>query len=764
MTGSNNGMAGEGDSWGRGELKLTENTGELADRRAESLRTKGSYRSDEMRGSNHNTKAEGRPTTSAQRTDQKQPKTIGLDQPINPEDRAMYDAPEYKSPAGRSHNSEYQIEEILRKAQPSYEKRMSKINVTLQTLKQIIEHLPDQEPLTVSEAEEVLLKEHNVRIPFPDPRPSRDSRYTLLYAKPTNVNVTGSYSRQTSLKTSGQLTIDLVVTMPSKIFQENDYLNYRYFYKRAYYLSRIAVGLRVSKSAQLHVEYALQNDNHLQPIIIIRPHPCGQLGEFAPSKCQIKILLAVDGNLFPAAKTIPDRACLRSPSDSQNAKNKPTPFYNATIRSESCSLRYLGLLHRASCHSQGFKHACVLGSIWLRQRGFGAGLTCGGFGPFEWACIVALLMQGGGPHDRPILSKKYDRFQIFKATLEYLSVKNLSETSVSIGRGTFEVVGNEVPMLLDGAAGINILFKMTPWSYALLRHEVTCTLKLLNDPYTPHVDACFNTKINEPLQRFDFVATFSAGQSSIKATSSPTLDAHDSFTQMCFLAHQILKRALGDRAALIHLRSRTPSSWPIDTLASSPATMEGLLIELLLNPQHINRAVDRGPSADEKELAASFRGFWGNKAELRRFNDGSIRESLTWSSTSKQSILEQILIYALGNHLGCEAADSLLMLADSFNREPFGVSNDIPVLRQPIMTAYEVLEKQLRALENTPLQIRSICPANTKLLSRSPSLTGEDEPPLQSIVSPHSHLSAWLATDRIMGCSSPSVCVASEGC
>ena len=61
---------------------------------------------------------------------------------------------------------------------------------------------------------------------------------------------------------------------------------------------------------------------------------------------------------------------------------------------------------------------------------------------------------------------------------------------------------------------------------------------------------------------------------------------------------------------------------------SSPAPMEGLLIELLLNPLHINRAVDRGPSADEKELAASFREFWGKKAELRRFNDGSIRESL----------------------------------------------------------------------------------------------------------------------------------------
>ena len=42
------------------------------------------------------------------------------------------------------------------------------------------------------------------------------------------------------------------------------------------------------------------------------------------------------------------------------------------------------------------------------------------------------------------------------------------------------------------------------------------------------------------------------------------------------------------------------------------------------------------------------------------------------SSPSEQSMLEQILVYALRQHLGDEAANSLLILADSFKREPFG--------------------------------------------------------------------------------------------
>ena len=109
------------------------------------------------------------------------------------------------------------------------------------------------------------------------------------------------------------------------------------------------------------------------PIIIVRPNPCDQLGEFARSNCQIRILLAVDGNLFPVEKTFPNRACLRSPSDFQKGKDRPTPFYNATIRSECCSLRYLGLLHRASYQSARLQTCLrswqyLAAAAWFRRR------------------------------------------------------------------------------------------------------------------------------------------------------------------------------------------------------------------------------------------------------------------------------------------------------------------------------------------------------------------------------------------------------------
>lgn len=64
------------------------------------------------------------------------------------------------------------------------------------------------------------------------------------------------------------------------VFQDKDYLNYRYFYKRAFYLACIAAGIQESQDCTYNVAFANQNGNHLQPILIIDPF----LGKF-PNFC-----------------------------------------------------------------------------------------------------------------------------------------------------------------------------------------------------------------------------------------------------------------------------------------------------------------------------------------------------------------------------------------------------------------------------------------------------------------------------------------------
>lgn len=116
-----------------------------------------------------------------------------------------------------------------------------------------------------------LHKTHKITIPFPDPKPGSHVAYKLAYSKPSNVNVVGSYASKTMVKSESVLSVDMVVVMPASIFQEKDYLNYRYFYKRAYYLACIAAGLHDTAQDQISLCFEYLHGNTLRPILVAKP-------------------------------------------------------------------------------------------------------------------------------------------------------------------------------------------------------------------------------------------------------------------------------------------------------------------------------------------------------------------------------------------------------------------------------------------------------------------------------------------------------------
>ena len=179
------------------------------------------------------------------------------------------------------------------------------------------------------------------------------------------------------------------------------------------------------------------------------------------------MILGALENLFPIAKTLPAKNCVRMyTAEIVGGSTEPaTPFYNATLRSECCIHSYLKLFNATSTQLEGFGDACRLGSVWLRQRGIGTGLASGGFGQFEWASILALLLRGGGPNDKPVLSMAYSNLQLFKAMIRFIASTDLLRTPVAIGGTSIELSDYRGPALYDGQRGINILFKMTKLSY-----------------------------------------------------------------------------------------------------------------------------------------------------------------------------------------------------------------------------------------------------------------------------------------------------------
>jgi U3 small nucleolar RNA-associated protein 22 len=122
----------------------------------------------------------------------------------------------------------------------------------------------------------------------------------------------------------------------------------------------------------------------------------------------------------------------------------------------------------------------------------------------------------------------------------------------------------------------------------------------------------------------------------------------------------------------------------------------------------------------EKKAAAAFRKFWGPKAELRRFKDGSILESLVWSNReTAESIIRQIISHIFSHHFGEGCAQSLTYVGDQdmqlLTTGLKGVSTGISLF-QPMMAAFQTLENDIRSLEELPLQLRHVLGSDPQLL------------------------------------------------
>ncbi|KAG4443141.1 hypothetical protein IFR05_001373 [Cadophora sp. M221] len=646
--------------------------------------------------------------TPAPDSEPKQAQTPAQPRPkrtVDGDDSAIYAGGLYKSSLFK-----LQVDELLAEVQPQYEKRLKGVDDLLRKLKGLIEGIAERSPVSVSEASKALLKSHKITIPFPDPKPDTSAAYKLSYEKPANANVVGSYASKTMVESDGVLSIDMVVVMPVTVFQEKDYLNYRYFYKRAYYLACIAAGLHDPTQNEISLSFEYLNGNSLHPILVAQPISGSKSS--AEAKYQIRIIPAAPPSFFNNSKLQPHKNAVRSKDapEHESATQLPTPFYNASLLSDCSFEPYLRYLHSSTKLAPGFKDACILGRIWLRQRGFGSDVSKGGFGHFEWAALTALLLKGGGPKGHNVLSPGYSSYQIFKAVLQFLAASDLAAKPVIFEAKDLTFPKSTIPMLFDGPRGLNTLYKMTPWSYQLLRHESRTSLAMLNDPTFDQFESTFIIKTSQNLQRFDSTIRVSCSPHNTNAVSCDHVSGYRRFSSKLY---DVLHEGLMDRVGLIDIQEQELPTWSIKS--ACPTEQDpSLQVSVVYDPANIDRLVDHGPPAEDKRKAAKFQKFWGEKAELRRFKDGSIRESLIWSPGSAHTIFRDIVTYLINRHLGHESSASLVFIGEGFDKILPGSgtnSKHFDSLRE----AYRVFEKKIRDLEELPLQLRQLSPVSPQL-------------------------------------------------
>ena len=198
-----------------------------------------------------------------------------------------------------------------------------------------------------------------------------------------------------------------------------------------------------------------------------------------------------------------------------------------------------------------------------------------------------------------------------------------------------------------------------------------------------------------------------------------TKDCAGGIEQFCQDIYDALLIGLGDRVNLVHPARNKIPAWSTGLDTALTANRSETVVGLLINSEQVSRTIDKGPSAEDKQAAAAFRKFWGEKAELRRFKDGSILESLVWNSASAESsVLQQIIRYTVRRHFGQDIAKSIRFPGNSFNQllpgPAMGDSHPTTVY-QPLMGAFQTLEKELRSMDGWPLQIRQISAGSPSL-------------------------------------------------
>lgn len=584
--------------------------------------------------------------------------------------------------------------------------------------------------LQIHQATKNLETTHDLVVPYPDPGPPHDSHYKVSFAAPAQFNVVGSYVSKTMVKSQSGHAIDMIVEMPKEILQDKDYLDLRYFYKRAYYLAVLTASVRSELGSSVVFAYEHCNGNRLLPVLKLSPQD-------SPNRYSIRIIPCAPQGWCPTRKLLPTACCVRPAQGAGESPRTTTPYYNSTLKAESCYSAYLKTLRQAEKACPAFKDACILGRIWLLQRGFGGSLSRGGFGHFEWAILTALLLKSGGRKGFAALSASFSCTQIFKAVVQYLAAVDLFRKPPVLGSSSegLDALKDPGPVILDAARQLNLAYKMSACSAFALQQYARWTQTSLADQDADHFNPTFIIKADLPLHSYDALVQIA------QPTGTDARNTHDYESAAAQLGEQattILRRALGDRVQLINIKTVENSDETAWKLTSSPPSGPStLLVGVLFNTANMARQVDQGPSVEDKQAAKEFRKFWGQKAELRRFKDGSILESLIWTQASPLGLWEEITRYALKLHLKIED-DSLEFYGAGFPAIIPIKASDTPTF-QAAREAFAVFEADLRELSHLPLQIRQVSAAAPELRSasvRPPSFSASKAvtPPMDAVV------------------------------
>ncbi|KAL5504875.1 UTP22 [Sanghuangporus vaninii] len=613
--------------------------------------------------------------------------------------------------------------------------------------------IPPSHPLVASRN----LTKRGIAVPYPPPQPSEETAWKVAFEKPSDIVLIGSWATKTGAKSSSSAswTVDIAVEMPASLFQEKDYLDCRFFHKRAYYLASLASAIRSDTRLHVDVFYDSPFDSRLVSLILV-PRKDESSTNFSKLNAHVRLLPVLPSPSPVSLHHLSPTHCnLRVKLSEPDAStlSRPTPIYNSDLLMCASARERLLRTHELAQEVSSLRNALALLRVWANQRGYSSGpgnkAVVAGFESrgYFWTTIMHAILSSDETFGQKAVKSSSKRtvgrglssYQLFRAALEFIATHDFSSETIFL-KGctrfppcTYET---QTAALVDNCS-VNILANIPAASLDLLRRDAKVTLNTLNgspigesvgasvDPF----DEVFLRDRRQLLTRFDVVLRVDMRKASLrKSNVADMLDYGSPSSLMIHTLSSILRRALGDRvyAIAILVPARDLRSLPQGNTLPALSTVH---LGLTLNTENAFRVVDHGPTVTEQDSkeAIEFRDLWGSKAELRRFKDGRIVESVVWevkSVDARSRIPADIVCHILTRHFRLDPIrdirtfqkdfDDLLRVPDAFAQQVVlpGVQ---PGFRSAMM-AFDNLVRQLKSLdEEIPLAVLNVSPVSSDL-------------------------------------------------
>ncbi|XP_034171311.2 nucleolar protein 6 Mat89Ba [Osmia lignaria lignaria] len=597
-----------------------------------------------------------------------------------------------------------QIEEMLNEVRIK-DKYKRLFDVWFEKFEKTVQSIEETKEYQFSDPE--LQEMLDVHIPMPNV--PEDTKGTFKFLKPSDITVIGSYVIDAAI--SPNITIDLTVQMPSKMFQKQDYQNYRYLKKKAIYLACIASN--ITSDIAEHKKFIGDN---LRPILKLVP--TGKLG----TKITVLVHISAQEGSFKLNRFLPEKNSIRPGWFFNNSNDTedlpPTPHYNSIVLHD-LTMRINSEDMKMIKEYPNLRDGIILLKVWLTQRE----LTKG-FEAFDGYIVTMFVLY--------LLSiKKLNTFmssyQIVRNVWNYLVQVNLHETGITMSQdedSKTRVLNYQKYyecVFLDSTGYHNITAHVSTATYKWIQREAEFCLNHLDSAHADSFQALFMRKV--PFYRaFDHLIWFKNTQA-IRKMVNANSEENDKLNygpnyraQAIKIVCNMLKEGLKNRVYHICILPNEISEW--ECTVNNDNDIGQIFIGLELNREFCFNIVEKGPEANLPE-ANEFRKFWGDKSELRRFQDGSIREAVVWSKgktlSGKRLICKKIVIFLLTkklrffrNHfiyIADEMEELLKLRKVKITHFAYGTGEEAAL---KAINTLNGLEKELMSLTDIPLAIHGV--------------------------------------------------------